>query len=47
MCNKLLKIAHFVTTIKRTLAEMLARLFRDSLWKLHRLLECVILDRKP
>ena len=38
-------MAHFVATIKETLAERLVRLFRDNLWKLYRLLESVILDR--
>jgi len=28
-------------------AEGLARLFRDNVWKLHRLPENVILDREP
>ena len=29
-----------------TLAEGLGKLFRDNIWKLHRLLECVISDRE-
>jgi len=29
------------------LAEGLARLFRDNMWKLHGLLESIILDREP
>jgi len=33
--------------MKKTSAEGLARLFRDNVWKLHRLLESIILDRGP
>ena len=32
--------------VKRTLVEELARLFRDNVWKLYRLLKSVILDRE-
>ena len=39
------KIAHFVVTTERTLAEGLARLFRDNVWKLHGLPESMISDR--
>jgi len=45
VCNRLSKITHFVATIKGMLAEGLVRLFRDNIWKLHRLLESVISDR--
>jgi len=45
VCDRLSKIAHFVTTIEETLAEGLARLFRDNMWKLHGLPESIILDR--
>ena len=47
VCNRLSKITHFVATTERTLAEGLVRLFRDNMWKLHRLLESVVLDRGP
>jgi len=40
-------MAHFVATIERTSAKGLARLFRDNVWKLHRLPESVISDRGP
>ena len=46
MYNRLSKIAHFVIIVKRTLVEELARLFRDNVWKLYRLLKSVILDRE-
>ena len=32
---------------EETLAEGLARLFRDNVWKLHGLPEGVVLDREP
>ena len=38
---------HFVATTEETLAEGLARLFRDNVWKLHGLLESVVLDKGP
>ena len=45
--NRLTKMVHFIPTIEKTLAEGLARLFRDNMWKLHRLLESIILDKEP
>ena len=42
--NRLFKMAHFVTTTEKISAKRLVRLFRDNIWKLHRLLESVILD---
>ena len=47
VCDRLLKMTHFVTTTEGTSAEGLARLFRDNVWKLHGLLESVVLDRGP
>jgi len=38
-------MAHFVPMTEKTLAEGLARLFRDHVWKLHGLPENIILDR--
>jgi len=40
-------MTYFVATIERTSAEGLARLFRDNIWKLHRLPESVVSDRRP
>jgi len=40
-------MVHFIPTTEKTSAEGLARLFRDNVWKLHRLLESIILDRGP
>ena len=47
VCNRLSIMTHFVAITERTLAKGLARLFRDNIWKLHRLPESVILDRGP
>ena len=47
VCDILLKMAYFVATTEGTLVKELARLFRDNMWKLHGLLESVILDREP
>jgi len=43
----LTKMVHFIPTTEKTLAEGLARLFRDNMWKLHGLPESIILDRGP
>ena len=45
--DRLTKIVHFIPTMEKMSAEELARLFRDNVWKLHRLLESIILDRGP
>ena len=47
VCNRLSKIVHFVATAEGISAEGLARLFRDNMWKLYRLLESVVLDKGP
>jgi len=47
VCDKLSKMTHFVATTEETSAEGLARLFRDNVWKLHRLPESVVSDRGP
>ena len=44
VCNRLSKIMHFVATTEGTLAEGLARLFRDNIWKLHELPKSVVSD---
>ena len=46
VCNRLSKITYFVATTEGTSAERLARLFRDNIWKLHRLLKSIALDRR-
>ena len=45
VCNKLFKMTYFVAITEGTSAKGLARLFRDNVWKLHGLLESVVLDR--
>jgi len=47
VCDRLSKMTYFVATTEGMLAEYLARLFRDNMWKLHGLLESVVLDREP
>ena len=47
VCDRLSKMTHFVATTEGTLAEGLARLFRDNIWKLHGLLESIVSDRGP
>ena len=36
---------YFIETMEGILAKGLARLFKDNIWKLHRLLESVMSDR--
>jgi len=45
--DRLTKMVHFIPTMEKTLAEGLARLFRDNVWKLHGLPESIISDRGP
>jgi len=47
VCDRLSKMTYFVATTEETSVEELARLFRDNVWKLHRLLESVVLDKGP
>jgi len=47
VCDRLSKMTHFVMTTEGTMAEELARLFRDNMWRLYRLLESVVSDRGP
>ena len=47
VCDRLSKMAHFVATTEGTSVEGLARLFRDNMWKLHRLPESIVLDKRP
>ena len=45
VCDRLSKMTYFVATTEETLVERLVRLFRDNIWKLHRLLENIVLDK--
>ena len=47
VCDRLSKMTYFVATTERMVVEGLAKLFRDNVWKLHRLPESVVLDRGP
>jgi len=44
--NKLFKMTHFVATTEEIIVEGLVILFIDNIWKLHKLLESVVSDRK-
>ena len=46
VCSRLSKIMYFVVTTEETLAKRLAQLFKDNIWKLHRLLESMMSNRK-
>ena len=45
VCNRMSKMTHFVATTEGTSAEGLVRLFRNNVWKLHRLPESVVSNR--
>ena len=45
--NRFSKISHFVAMIEKIMVEGLVKLFRDNVWKLHRLPESIISDRGP
>jgi len=45
VCDRFSKMAYFIATTEKTSAEGLAKLFRDHVWKLHRLPESIISDR--
>ena len=42
-----LKISYFIATTEKITAEGLARLYRDNMWKLHKLPKSMISDRGP
>jgi len=42
VCDRLMKMAHFIPTTEKMSAEGLAVLFRDHVWKLHGLPESII-----
>jgi len=45
--DRLTKIVYFIPTTEKILAEGLAKLFRDNIWKLHSLPKSIISDRRP
>ena len=45
VCDRFLKMLHFIVMTEKIIVEGLIKLFKDNMWKLHKLLESVILDR--
>jgi len=45
VCDRLSKMTHLIATMEETTAEVLARLFRDNIWKIHGLPKSVVSDR--
>jgi len=45
--DRFTKMAYFIPTTERMSTEGLAQLFRDNVWKLHRLPDSIISDRGP
>ena len=45
--DRLTKMVYFIPTAEKISAEELARLFRDNIWKLYRLLKSIISNRGP
>ena len=45
ICNKFLKMSHFIITTEKITAKELTKLFRNNMWKLYKLLENVISDK--
>jgi len=43
--DRFTKMAHFIPIMERTSVKGLARLFRNNIWKLHRLPDSIISDR--
>ena len=47
VCDRLSKMTYFVATTEGMLAEELARLFQNNVWKLYGLPENIVSDREP
>ena len=45
--DRLTKMVYFISTTEKTLAEELARLFKNNMWKFYSLPKSIILDRGP
>jgi len=45
--DQLTKMVHCIPTTEKTMAEGLAKLFRDNMWKLYSLPKSIISDRGP
>ena len=47
VCDRFLKMLYFIVMTEKIIVKGLMKLFKDNMWKLHELLESVILDRGP
>ena len=47
VCNRLSKMTHFIAIMEEMIVKGLARVFRDNVWRLHRLPKSIVSDRKP
>ena len=47
VCDRFLKMLHFIVMTEEIMLEGSTRLFKDNVWKLHEFPESVILDRGP
>jgi len=45
VCNRMIKMVHFMLTMEKTSVEGVARLFWNNIWKLHSLPENIIIDK--
>jgi len=46
VCDRFSKMSYFVVIIEKITVEVLVRLFRNNVWKLHGLPESIISDRE-
>ena len=46
ICDRLLKMMHFVAIMEETSVKRLVRLFWNNIWKLHRLPKSIVSDRE-
>ena len=44
VCDRFLKMSYFIVMTEKIIAEGLVRLFRNNVWKLHKLLENIMLS---
>jgi len=47
VCDRLSKMTHFIAIMEGMTAKGLVRVFRDNVWRLHRLPESIVSDREP
>jgi len=50
VCDRFSKMSHFIVITEKIIVEDLAKLYKDNVWKLHRLLErtklCILITGK-